>query len=78
MPVTFYLHAGKKQKLRPGDIVGALVKTADIPVDALGNITILETRTYISVKHDRADAVEIALQRTPIKKRKFKSYRFPS
>ena len=78
LPVTFYIHAGKKDKLRAGDIVGALLKEGRIANDALGDITILETRTYLCVKHAYADHVENALKCTPIKKRKFKSYRFPS
>lgn len=44
------LSAGKKQKLRPGDLVGALTKDAGIPGDDLGKIAVQNSQSFIAVK----------------------------
>ena len=44
------LQAGKKQKLRPGDLVGALTKDADVPGEDIGNIAVQSSQSYIAVK----------------------------
>lgn len=44
------LNAGKKQKLRPGDLVGALTKDADIPGEDIGNIKVQSSQSYVAVK----------------------------
>lgn len=44
------LSAGKKQKLRPGDLVGALTKDAGIPGDDVGKIAVQNSMSFIAVK----------------------------
>ncbi|VEL98725.1 ATP-dependent RNA helicase DbpA [Alteromonas sp. 76-1] len=44
------LSAGKKQKLRPGDLVGALTKDAGIPGDDVGKIAVQNSQSFIAVK----------------------------
>ncbi|WP_334013832.1 ATP-dependent RNA helicase DbpA [Alteromonas sp. S167] len=44
------LSAGKKQKLRPGDLVGALTKDAEIPGDDVGKIAVQNSMSFVAVK----------------------------
>src|SRR6202008_88081 len=39
---TMYINGGKKDKIRPGDILGALVNEAGLLATQVGNITILD------------------------------------
>ncbi len=54
------LSAGRKDKLRPGDILGALTGDAGIPGDKVGKIAIFDYQAYVAV--DRSVAKQ-ALQR---------------
>jgi ATP-dependent RNA helicase DbpA len=58
--VTIAVDAGRQQKLRPGDLLGALTGDAGIPGAAVGKIDVFPTRTYVAVAHDWHDR---ALQR---------------
>nr|WP_246261404.1 ATP-dependent RNA helicase DbpA [Alteromonas ponticola] len=44
------LSAGKKSKIRPGDIVGALTNDAAIQAEDIGNIKVLSNMSYVAVK----------------------------
>ena len=44
------LGAGKKQKLRPGDLVGALTKDAGIPGDDVGKIAVQNSMSFVALK----------------------------
>ncbi len=57
--VTLCLHAGKKDKLRPGDILGALTKEAEISADCVGKITITDFNSYVTIHQSQ---VSTALQ----------------
>ena len=48
--VCISLSAGKKQKLRPGDLVGALTKDAGIPGDDVGKISVQNSQSFVAVK----------------------------
>ncbi|MBT0586986.1 ATP-dependent RNA helicase DbpA [Alteromonas oceanisediminis] len=41
---------GKKDKLRPGDLLGALTQDAKIPVEDIGKIKITSTHSYLAIK----------------------------
>jgi ATP-independent RNA helicase DbpA len=47
---TIQLDAGRKQKLRPGDVLGALTGDAGLPGTAVGKITILDHCAYVAVE----------------------------
>ena len=49
---TLRIEGGKKQKLRPGDIVGALTKGTDINGDQIGKIQVFDNWAYVAVKRD--------------------------
>ncbi len=44
------LASGKKQKLRPGDVLGALTQDAGIPGEDIGKIAIRNTQSFVAVK----------------------------
>ena len=48
--VTVQLDAGRKQKLRAGDILGALTGEAGLPGEHIGKITILDNSSYVAVQ----------------------------
>ncbi|MDB6088627.1 MAG: dbpA [Gammaproteobacteria bacterium] len=55
--VTIAVDAGRQQKLRPGDVLGALTADAGIPAAAVGKIDVFPTRSYVAVArewHERA------------------------
>ena len=46
---TLQLDAGRKQKLRPGDILGALTGDAGLAGDQIGKIKILDNSSYVAI-----------------------------
>lgn len=47
---TICIDGGKKAKLRPGDILGALTKDADVAGEDIGKINVTATHSYVAVK----------------------------
>jgi ATP-independent RNA helicase DbpA len=70
--VTLRIDAGRTDKLRPGDIVGAITGDAGLPVDAIGKIDVFATRSYVAIKRNQADKALARLQAGKIKGRKFR------
>lgn len=68
--VTFCIFAGKKDKIRAGDILGALTKDAGIAGGSIGKITISAMSSYVAVHRSQADHVYSYLQRGRLKGRK--------
>lgn len=52
---TLLIFGGKKDKLRPGDILGALVKDGGLEGTDVGSIKILPTVSYVAIKRDKLD-----------------------
>ena len=52
--VTLRLDAGRTDKMRPGDILGALTGEAGLPAAAVGKIDVFPTRSYVAIR--RAEA----------------------
>ncbi|NDH09619.1 MAG: ATP-dependent RNA helicase DbpA [Gammaproteobacteria bacterium] len=52
--VTLRLMAGRKDKIRPGDILGALTKEAGVKVDLIGKIDILTLHAYVAIEKSEA------------------------
>lgn len=51
--ITLRLLAGKKDKIRPGDILGALTKDAGLSSDAIGKIDIAATHSYVAIEQSQ-------------------------
>ena len=70
--VTLQIDGGKKQKLRPGDILGALTSGKNIKGDQVGKIAMFPIRAYVAVHHDVAN---IALKKISEGKMKGRNFR---
>lgn len=69
---TIQIDGGKKQKLRPGDILGALTGDNGIKGSDVGKIKIVSNRSYVAV---RREALQAALKKLGSDKLKGRSYR---
>ncbi len=69
---TIYINGGKKDKIRPGDILGALVNEAGLLATQVGNITILDKQTYVAIEAGATEQTIAKLNIGKIKGRKFK------
>lgn len=69
---TIYINGGKKDKIRKGDILGALVNEAKINASDIGNISILDKQSYVAIKKELVGIVIDSLVEGKIKGRKYK------
>jgi ATP-independent RNA helicase DbpA len=69
---TLKIDGGKKQKLRPGDIVGGLTGKGGIPGDKIGKINVVSNWSYVAVS---SELVKPALQKISNDKLKGRSFR---
>ena len=51
---TLQIGGGRKNKLRPGDLLGALTADGGVPGDAVGSIDLFDTYSYVAVRSDQA------------------------
>jgi len=70
--VTLCIDGGRKNKMRPGDILGALTGEAGIPASAVGKIHLFDFHTYVAIARASADLALTQLSRNKIKGRFFK------
>lgn len=71
--VTLNIDGGKKDKLRPGDIIGALTKDAGLPFDKIGKIDVFDFTAYVAVDRSIARQALKQLQEGKLKGRKFRA-----
>jgi ATP-independent RNA helicase DbpA len=69
---TLAIDAGRKDKLRPGDLLGALTGDAGLPAQAIGKIDVFPTRTYVAVKRGLHEQALQGLRAGKIKGRTFR------
>jgi ATP-independent RNA helicase DbpA len=70
--ISICISGGKKDKLRPGDILGALTGEVGVSKDQVGKINVFEFMSYVAVDRDIAEQVLNKLGRCNIKGRQFK------
>ena len=70
--VTLCIGAGRKDKLRPGDILGALTGDAGIPGKQVGKIAIFDFQAFVAVERDVAKQALNRLNSGKIKGRSLK------
>ncbi len=70
---TIQILGGKKQKVRAGDILGALTKQAGIDGKKIGKINILPMVSYVAVEHNVVKPALKQLQTGKMKGRNFKA-----
>ncbi len=68
--VTLCLALGKKDKIRPGDILGALTKDAGLAGNTIGKINITAMRSYVAIHRSHVDKAYQYLQNGKLKGRK--------
>jgi ATP-independent RNA helicase DbpA len=69
---TLQILGGRKEKIRPGDVLGALTKDLGYPGTAIGKINVNEFSTYVAVRRDIAAEVQRRLAQAKIKGRSVK------
>jgi ATP-independent RNA helicase DbpA len=69
---TIYISGGRKDNIRPGDILGALTKDAGLPGKDVGKIHILEVNSYVGIACAQVDAAIKYLSSGKIKGKKYK------
>lgn len=70
---TLRIEGGKKQKLRPGDLVGALTKGEGISGDQIGKIQMLDNWAYIAIERSIAKQAVAKINDGKIKGKRFRS-----
>jgi ATP-dependent RNA helicase DbpA len=70
--VTLQINGGKSQKVRPGDIVGALTGERGIKGAEIGDIHIFDRRSYVAVQKGVADVAFNKLNNGKLKGRSFR------
>ncbi len=71
--VTIQILGGRKEKIRAGDVLGALTKDAGIPGAQVGKISVNDFSTYVAVARDVAQRAEAALNQRPVKGKRVKA-----
>ena len=69
--VTLVIEGGKKDKVRPGDLLGALTGEAGIEGKYVGKIDIYERQSYVAISRERAQEAYRRLKNGRIKGRSF-------
>ena len=62
-----YVGAGRKLKIRPGDLVGAITNEMGLDASAIGAITIFDRHSIVEVPETLADSIIATLNATKIK-----------
>ncbi len=70
--ITFCIDGGRKEKVRPGDILGALTGEGGIPGNKVGKIDIFDHIAYIAIARDISNKALKQLSDGKIKGRRFK------
>lgn len=69
---TLQIDGGKKQKLRPGDIVGALTSGGDISFEQIGKINVTDNSAYVAVRQNIVKLAQHKLGEGKLKGRSFR------
>ncbi len=70
---TIHISGGRKNKLRPGDLLGALTAQGGIPGDAVGSIDLFDIYGYVAVQNAHVNKALQQLSSRPIKGRKYRA-----
>lgn len=70
--VTLVIQGGRKQKVRPGDILGALTASGELTAEQIGKITLFDKVSYVAIAQRAAKSALTILEQGKIKGRKFR------
>ena len=65
--VRLFINLGKKQKIKPGDILGAIAGETGIPGKLIGTIDMYDKYTFVEVPREYASDVIQTMKTTKIK-----------
>ncbi len=68
---TLWIDGGRKDKLRPGDLLGALTGTGGVSGSEVGKIDIFDAHAYVAIKQDSVDKALDCIKKGKIKGRSF-------
>lgn len=71
--VTLSVNGGRKNKIRPGDLLGALTADREIDGEQIGKITLFDTFAYVAVEQQIAKLALSVLSEGKIKGKSFKA-----
>jgi ATP-independent RNA helicase DbpA len=71
--ITIHLKAGKKEKLSPGDIVGAILAKTQLQANQIGKIEIFDHFSYVAVPFESGNAIVDILNQGKIKGKKIRA-----
>lgn len=69
--VTLVIEGGKKDKIRAGDILGALTGDVGLPGSSIGKIDIYDRQSYVAIENSLVDEAHKKLKNSKIKNKKF-------
>jgi ATP-independent RNA helicase DbpA len=69
--VTLVIEGGKKDKIRAGDILGALTGEAGLKGESIGKIDIYDRQSYVAIENGLIDEAYKKLKKGKIKNKKF-------
>lgn len=69
--ITLVIEGGKKDKLRAGDILGALTADKKLAGNNIGKIDIYDRQSYVAIQRDKINTAEKILKNGKIKAKKF-------
>ena len=70
---TVEINGGRRSKLRPGDILGALTADKTVPGSAVGKIDLMDNLTYVAIRRDATPAALNLLNGAKIKGRQYRA-----
>lgn len=71
---TIFINGGKKQKLRAGDILGALTAGIGLSKEDIGKIDILDFASYVAINKEKISFVLDKLSKSKIKGKYYRIY----
>jgi len=72
--VTLVIEGGKKDKLRAGDLLGALTGDAGLKGSSIGKIDIYDRQAYVAIQREFIDQAHKKLSNGKIKNKKFSTW----
>jgi ATP-independent RNA helicase DbpA len=72
---TLIIEGGRQDKLRAGDLLGALTGDVGLPGEVVGKIDITARHAYVAIRSDRAEAALQGLRAGKIKGKSFRVWR---
>ncbi len=72
--ITIAIQGGRQDRLRPGDIVGALTTEVGIAAAEIGKISITDRMSFVAIAAAAGDRALAGLEKGRIKNKRFRSY----